>query len=155
MAQDHFNTTARQQILDPVAAVADTNTASYDKLNFNTVHMLAMFGEEGVTLDGSDYIEVFLEHSTDNSVWALVTNPIYLTGVMETVALGLVKTINDAALDDALYEIEYKGPNRYVRLRFEFTGTHGTGTPVSALAIGAFPRFQGRNQHSDASTAGA
>ena len=43
--------------------------------------------------------------------------------------------VDSAADDDAIYEIGILKTYQRYRIRIDFSGTHGTGTPISAWAI--------------------
>lgn len=112
---------------------ADADGATIDLQGYRGCHFLASVGVGGITFDVSNYLELEVEESDDGSTW---------TDVADTDLLGYVAGGNDGCFASikaehaagAVYEAEYIGEKRYVRVHAEFTGTHGTGTPI---AIGA------------------
>ena len=113
---------------------ADANGTTVDLQGYNGALILAHIGAEGVTLSGTDKIELELEESADDSTW---------TDVADADLLGYVDGTNDGtfALFDAnaelpaLVKASYIGTKRYIRVVVNFSGTHGTGTPIEAMVV--------------------
>jgi hypothetical protein len=80
-------------------------------------------------------VDFVLEHSTDNSAWAAVAQADVLGATVATG--GIVRSLiaAKAAIDAAPTELSYIGGRRYIRLTADFSGTHATGTPMTAFAI--------------------
>ncbi len=137
--RDLANSIAAVASLAAAARTADTNGAGVDLQGFESATVVAMVGAEGITLDGSNYIQFKLEHSDDNSTFTAVTSA---SDVVEgTVAAGGVfATFDDNAEAPAVATIGYVGGKRYVRVVDERTGTHGTATPTAAVIIKGHPR---------------
>lgn len=125
--------------LDAEVKAADTDCADLDMQGYRSVVILANIGTEGITLDGSNYIEFVIQHADDDGsgspdTYADVTdNNIILGGTVDSA--GAFALVNAAADDNATYSIGYVGIKRWVRAQVEFTGTHGTGTPVCVQYI--------------------
>lgn len=132
--KDLINLLLKTQVVDPAAATADANGASVDMLGYNSVMFLALVGETGDTLDGSNYIELELEESDDDSTFTDCAD----ADVRDTVTgtnTGTFALINAAAEDDTLYYAQYTGSKRYVRPVINVTGTHTNGTPIGIVAL--------------------
>jgi hypothetical protein len=48
---------------------------------------------------------------------------------------GIIKSLVAAHAAAAVYRYGYKGGKRYLKLLADFSGTHGTGTPIAAIAL--------------------
>ncbi len=152
---DLFSNVKLLHALTPLIRTADAVSTGFDRLNFRSVLHLIQVGITGDTLSGSVFLDVILEHSDSlASGYTAVTDSSHYTGSMVTPASGVVAVINDNAEDDVVVAIEYKGPKRYSRINLDVTGTHTNGMETGVISMGAFPRYIGRNQFSDANVAG-
>lgn len=128
------------QTLDPVNVTATTNCAGADRQGFESVDHVINVGESGDTLNGTNYWTLIIEESDDNSTFTAVTAAAdVLVGSNSRVSApngsGVFATIDDAAEDDAVYRIGYRGGKRYSRVTITENGTLNTGTPMAASAI--------------------
>lgn len=116
---------------------ADANSGWIDLQGYAAVEIALSIGVGGITFDATNKIAFVLEHAdaTDQSDAAAVTDAALL-GVSGT-ASGVVKTLTAAHAAAAVYRFGYRGDKRYIRLTADFSGTHGTGTPISANLIKA------------------
>ena len=120
-------------LIAPAIYTADTTPVSVDCAGYDGATVCLVIGAGGITFSGTNKIEFVLEHSEDNSTWANVTTA-DMIGV--TIASGgIIRALvaAKAAADVVLYR--YKGPRQYLRLTADFSGTHGTGTGISAALI--------------------
>lgn len=108
-----------------------------DRLNFDSLTFALHLGVGGITFTATNRIDVLMEHSDDGVTFT----PVVPTNVLGAVpdGTGIVKSQRTAHAAAAVYRFGYVdglvGEKRYVRLRADFNGTHGTGTPISAVAI--------------------
>lgn len=122
---------------------ADKNGDGVDSRGFETLVHMVNVGAAGVTLSGTDKIELELQHSDTDGSYADVTEASDVninTGssagvVTEPDSNGKFATIDADAEADLVYAIGYRGKKRWSRVVIDFSGTHGTGTPISANAI--------------------
>ena len=103
-------------------------------LGYDAVTFLAIVGVGGITLTATHFIELEVQDSADDSTFAAVADA-ELTDSVTGTNTGTFGVINSEATDDALFKTTYIGSERYVMPVVEFTGTHGTGTPVANVAI--------------------
>ena len=123
-------------VFGPVTINADNTPAAIDLQGFDSATLLLGIGIGGVTFNSTDKIEFVLTHSDDNvtynnvSVTDLVGKdaPVSVTG-------GIIKSLTAAHAAAAQYEFGYVGGKRYLKLLADFSGTHNTGTPLSAVII--------------------
>lgn len=129
--RDFENNIAATQVLDPAVIATDTNTASVDTKDYESVAIYAMVGESGDTLGIGLLITLKIEVSDDDSTFAAPASG----DITNEGTKGVFAVIDGAADDDAVYMTEYRGPARYVRAVVDFTGTHTNGTPIGILAM--------------------
>lgn len=127
-------------ILTAIAAAtyaADGAPITIDRLNYQSVTFALSIGAGGITFNGTNKVEVKLEHSDDGTTWEPVGADNVLGAVPD--ANGVVVAVKTAHADPTTQVIGYVdgtiADRRYVRLWPDFSGTHGTGTPISAVAI--------------------
>lgn len=112
---------------------ADNTPPAVDLQGFNAAEILLAIGAGGITFSGANKIEFVLTHSDDDSTYTNVTVDDVL-GV-ESVTDGIVKALTAAHAAAASYRLGYVGGKRYIKLLADFSGTHGTGTPIAAVAL--------------------
>lgn len=116
---------------------ADADGTAVDLQGFGAALILLSIGAGGITFDATNRLDIILEHSEDSSTWAAVAQA-DVNGA--TVATGgIVRSLIAAKAAADVQEIDYIGNRRYVRLRLDFGGTHGTGTPIAATVLRALP----------------
>ena len=130
--QDLANNIKLMQSLAPAVRDADANGTGVDIQGYENVAIVVDSGIEGITLSGTNKIEFELEHSDDDSTYVDASSA-DVNGTLG--ANGLFLTLDDNAESPQISEIEYLGTKRYVRVVANFSGTHGTGTPISAFVI--------------------
>jgi hypothetical protein len=120
--------------IEAATLAADNTPPAIDTLGYNAVELLLMIGVGGITFTGTNKIEFVLTHSDDNSTYTAVTAADMLGG--QTVATGgIIKSLVAAHSAANSYRFGYKGGKRYLKLLADFSGTHGTGTPIAAAAL--------------------
>ena len=129
--------------LVPAVRTADTNGTGVDLRDFDGNLIVANVGVEGITLSPANKIEVCVEASDDDSTYAAVAD----ADLMGNVATGATATGTMVVLDDntkapALYAVQYIGQKRYVRVVLNYSGTHATGTAISAVVKRGFPHIK-------------
>lgn len=112
---------------------ADNTPAAVDLLGFQSAEILLAIGVGGITFSGTNKIEFVLTHSDDNSTYTNVADA-DLLGVSGT-SNGIIKSLTSAHAAGASYRFGYKGGKRYLKLLADFSGTHGTGTPIAAMVL--------------------
>jgi hypothetical protein len=96
-------------------------------------------GAGGITFTSTNKVEFKLEHSNDDSTWVAVATA-DMIGVTVG-AGGIIRSLvaAKAAADVVFYR--YQGPRLYLRLTADFSGTHATGTGISAVLIRGNPNI--------------
>ena len=108
--------------------------APVDRLGFEAVEHIVLFGASGDTLSGTLKTDVKLEASEDGSNWDAVTDARHVLGAMPD-ENGIFATVDSDETAQNEYRVGYVGDARYSRVSLLLTGTHSNGTPVSALAV--------------------
>jgi hypothetical protein len=118
----------------PAAAYdADSTPAAIDLLGFESAVVEIAVGAGGITFSGTNKIEFVLTHSDDNSTYTAVTAD-DVQGVA-SVSNGIVKALTAAHATADVTKVGYVGNRRYLKLLADFSGTHGTATPIAATVI--------------------
>lgn len=132
MKDIHSDMTVVQAIGAAVLS-ADNTPAAIDLQGYNAAEIVLAIGVGGITFDATNKIEFKLTHSDDDSTYVDVTDDDVL-GV-SSVTDGIIKALTSAHGTAAAYRFGYRGDKRYLKLLADFSGTHGTGTPVAAMVI--------------------
>lgn len=120
-------------ILGPVALAADNTPSALDLRGYDAAEILLNIGVGGITFDSTNKIEFKLTHSDDDVTYSAVTDADML-GV-SGIANGIIKALVAAHAAAASYRYGYKGGKRYLKLLADFSGTHGTATPLCAVLL--------------------
>ena len=89
------------------------------------------------------YIELILEHSDTDAVGAAVTSDDLIVNSFTDATTGQFALINAPAEDSTVFTVEYKANNpnakRYINVKINLVGNHGTGTAISITGIKYHP----------------
>lgn len=132
--REQTNTLKIVSAVAPGAYAADVTPVTLDRLGFASVTFGLHVGVGGITFNGTNKIEIVLEESYDGEDW----NPVLakdIAGLDVSTDDGIVRALRTAHAQPSVTQLGYIGDARYVRLRPDFSGTHGTATPLSAVAI--------------------
>lgn len=119
----------------------DQDSTSADMREFDGALIVVNVGNSADTLSGSNFIELEIETSPNDSDWTDADDADLSSSVTGT-NTGTFALINAPSEDTTTFTVAYIGRNAFVRLVVNFTGTHSTGTPISANII------QGRDKYS-------
>ena len=112
---------------------ADNTPAAIDLQGYNAAEIVLSVGIGGITFSGTNKVEFKLTHSDDDTTYDAVEQNDVL-GV--TVASGgIIKSLVAAHAAAAVYRAGYRGGRRYLKLLADFSGTHGSGTPIAANVL--------------------
>ena len=132
--QDLKNNIGVVQSLAPAERGSDANGTGVDLQGFESATVVIDMGAEGITLSSTNKIEIELEHSDDNSTFTDVTSSADVIGATPD-SSGVIATFDDPAEAPAIASVGYIGGKRYIRAVANFSGTHGTATPMSVSVI--------------------
>lgn len=121
-------------LLPPAAYNADNTPASYDIGKADACTVLIEVGVGGITFSTTNKIEFVLSHSDAESSGFTAVEQDDVVGVTVT-GSGIVRSLVAAHASPSVTPIGYVGGKRYLRLLADFSGTHGTATPLAATAL--------------------
>jgi len=131
--KDLYNLLEPVVAFGPVALAADNTPAAIDLDGYRAALLLIAVGAGGITFDATNKVEFKLTHSEDDSTYVAVTDA-DVVGV--TVGSGgIVKSLVAAHAAASVTEIGYIGGKRYLKVLADFSGTHGTATPMAAIVV--------------------
>lgn len=113
---------------------ADNTPPAVDLQGYNGCEVVLAIGAGGITFNGTNKVEFKLTHSDDDSTYEAVTAADVL-GIASVGSGGIVKSLTAAHAAAASYRFGYVGNKRYIKLLADFSGTHGAGTPIAAVAM--------------------
>ena len=123
------------------ALAADNTEVSVDRAGYESVTYVISSGAGGITFSGTNKIEFKLTHSDDDVTYTAVEAGDVIGAEGDAVGAGGIVLTFDEARAAADYVIGYVGHKRYTQLLADFSGTHGTGTPIAAVAILGHPHL--------------
>lgn len=124
------------QVFGPITISADQTAVVTDLQGYNSAVVEVAVGVGGITFDADNRVEFKLEHSDDNVTYTSVTAAdLEGADVPATVTTGYYLSLIAAHAAATVQKFGYIGGKRYLRHDIEFTGTHGTGTPISVTLI--------------------
>jgi hypothetical protein len=136
MKKDFSSEVSPVQAIGPVVLAADNTPAAIDMSNFGAAVIALSIGIGGITFDATNKVEFKLTHSDDTTYAAVAQEDV--KGV--TVGTGgIIKSLVAAHAAASITEIGYHGGKRYLKLLADFSGTHGVGTPISAVVVRGLP----------------
>ena len=113
---------------------ADNTPPAIDLQGYQAAEIILAVGIGGITFSGTNKIEFKLTHSDDDATYEAVT----VTDMLGLDAVGdggIIKALTSAHATASVYRFGYVGSKRYLQLLADFSGTHGTGTPIAAVAL--------------------
>lgn len=140
--RDHASNFAARSAILPAVLSDDPAAITIDRAGFDAVTFVMQFGAGGIAFNATNRIDFVMEHSDDGTTWDAVGANNVIGAA--PAAGGIVLSQRSAHPDPTVHRFGYvdgtQGQRRYVRLRPDFFGTHGTGTPIAATAILGNPR---------------
>jgi len=132
--------------IDPAVYAADTTPAAIDLRDFQSATLLLAIGVGGINFTGTNKIEFVLTHSDDGTTYTPVTDDDVVKDVLAPASItnGIVRALTAAHAAATVQKVGYVGGKRYLRLLADFSGTHGTGTPISASVVRSRAALRGQ-----------
>lgn len=123
----------------PAVVAADTTPVTIDLADFDSAELVIQVGIGGINFDATNKVEFKLTHSDDDSTYTAVEDADVL-GVETVGTGGIIKSLIEAHPAADAYRVGYVGSKRYLQLVADFSGTHGSPTPLAAVAVKGAPR---------------
>jgi len=116
---------------------ADNTPAAIDVRDYGSATLLLHIGVGGITFSGTNKIEFVLTHSDDDTTYTNVTDDDLIKDSLApaTVTSGIIRALTSAHAAATTQKLGYVGGKRYLKLLADFSGTHGTGTPIAATVV--------------------
>ena len=134
MRKNLLDVMAVKAALPAAVYAADNTPAAIDVSNFAAAIVCLSVGIGGITFTTSNKIEFKLTHSDDNSTYAAVTVA-DVTGLSSVGTGGIIHSLVAEQAAGAVVNVGYVGGKKYLKLLADFSGTHGTGTPLAAVVV--------------------
>lgn len=149
MTPERDNTTGMfpAEAITPGVYAADTAPTLIDMLNFASAVVLIHIGVGGINFSNTNKVELVLTagNADDGSDQVPVTDADIIVDASAPAAInnGIVRSLVAAKAAADIQKVAYIGAKRYLRLVADFSGTHGTGTPIAATVIRGRPALRG------------
>lgn len=131
--RDLANELALRHAIAPAVATTTQTGATINRAGFESVAFAVHVGIGGITFDATNRIDMVIEHSNDGTAWANCVQD-DVTGAT-LAANSIFRSLQAAHAAPSVTRVGYVGARQFARVRTVFAGTHGTGTPLSALAM--------------------
>lgn len=125
-------------IFGPIVLAADNTPAAIDLVGCDSATIDIEVGVGGITFDATNKVEFKITHSDDDVTYAAVgaDDVVLNTNADASVGTGgIVKSLIAAHAAADRTKVGYIGGKRYIKILADFSGTHGTGTPISVTVI--------------------
>ncbi|WP_417624954.1 hypothetical protein [Paremcibacter congregatus] len=133
MKRDDISNMGVAFAIAPAALAADNTPGSVDLTGFDSASFLINVGVGGITFSDTNKIEFVMTHSDDDSDYSLVTDD-DVVGV--TVGDdGIVRSLVAAHAAATSTKVGYIGGKPFVKVLADFSGTHGSPTPISVPVV--------------------
>lgn len=135
--RDQMHDFAAISAINPAVLADDPAAITVDRAGFDSVTFVLTLGVGGISFSNTNRIDFVMEHSDDGTAWDAVNATNVLGAAPD--ASGIVLSQRSAHPNPTVHRFGYVdgivGQRRFVRLRPDFSGTHGTGTPIAAIAV--------------------
>jgi hypothetical protein len=144
--KDIHNQLRVRNMLGPISLAADNTPAAFDLQGFRGAMLEIGVGIGGITFDPTNKIEFKLRHGDTATVGAHVDvvaadveiiNPDGTKGVVG--AGGIVRALIAAHAAATVTKVGYIGNKRFLSLLADFSGTHGSPTPIAIKLVQGSP----------------
>jgi hypothetical protein len=134
MRFDQSETFTAGFLLPPAEYDADNTPASFDNGKAQSATVLLQVGIGGITFTADNKVEFVLTHS---DVTGEGFEPVAQADVVGVTVEegGIVAALVEAHATPSVTIIGYRGRKRFLRLLADFSGTHGTATPMAAAVL--------------------
>jgi hypothetical protein len=132
--RDIYNNIDIVNAIDPAELGADETSSAIDLQGYESAEVVIHVGAGGITFDSDNKVEFKLTHSDNNSDYAAVDED-DVEGIDSVGTGGIIHSLIAAHASATVTEVGYIGGKRYLKLHADFSGTHGTATPMAATVV--------------------
>lgn len=140
--RDSHSSVGMAYAIAPAALDADNTPPAVDLRGYRGAMLAILVGVGGITFSDTNKVEFKLTHSDDDSTYTAVTDGDVRLGANMDASVGsggIVRSLVAAHAAATVARLSYIGGKRYVKLLADFSGTHGTPTPMAATWTLASP----------------
>jgi hypothetical protein len=134
MIRDDRNNMGVAFAIAPATLDADNTPGAVDLRGYDSATILVNVGVGGITFDATNKVEFKLTHSDDNVTYTAVTVT-DVTGLDSVGTGGIIRSLTAAHAAATSTRVGYIGGKRYIKVLADFSGTHGTGTPIDVPVV--------------------
>lgn len=136
--RDLISNLGASQAIGPATLASDTTSAAIDLAGFDSAMIALSVGVGGITFDETNKVEFKVTHcATSDGTFEAVTQN-HIEGATVSTG-GIVKALTAAHAAASFTKVGYVGGRRFVKIQADFSGTHGTGTPISVTVLKGHP----------------
>lgn len=125
-------------VFGPIVMTADNTPAAIDLQGFGAALLLISVGVGGITFDATNKVEFTLTDSDDGSTYEAVGSGDVVLGTNCDSSVGTGGIVRSLVAEHAaatVADLSYIGGKRYLKVLANFSGTHGTGTPICVTVL--------------------
>lgn len=135
MSKYQFTERHSDELIICATLAADNTPAAVDVRGFACVQILIGVGIQGVTFTTTDKIEIKLRNGdgTVGNHAAVVAADVILPSALTFATGGIIRNLNAAHAAATFYTVDYVNTDplkTHISILADFSGTHGTGTPL-------------------------
>ncbi|TDT94543.1 hypothetical protein DFO45_2293 [Azorhizobium sp. AG788] len=133
------------QAIAPATYAADTTPDIADLTEAREATLVLHIGAGGIVFSGTNKIDFVLTHSDDGTTFTPVADTDVLKDALApaTITNGVIRSLAAAHAAATIQKLGYVGGKPYAKLLADFSGTHGTGTPIAAVWVKSSLALQG------------
>lgn len=119
----------------------DQNGTGVDISQYEGANVVAILGDSGATLSGTNFISLEMEESDNDTDYTNVADADMLGATGG--GSGQFGLVNAPTEDLSVIAAGYRGTKPYIRGVANFEGTHGAGTPLTIIVERLWARHEG------------
>jgi hypothetical protein len=132
--RDIYNNIDIVNAIDPAELGEDETSSAIDLQGYESAEVVIHVGVGGITFSDTNKVEFKLTHSDNDSDYAAVDED-DVEGIDSVGTGGIIHSLIAAHASATVTEVGYIGGKRYLKLHADFSGTHGTATPMAATVV--------------------
>ena len=119
-------------LIAPATLAADNTPAAVSIERYECARVIVGVGVGGITFDATNKLEIKLREGdgTVGNHTAVDSSSILMPSGLTLGSGGIIRSLVAAHAAATIYEYDYIGAQTYLSALADFSGTHGTGTPL-------------------------